>query len=73
MLDFKEIKDGTQFEIFIRELLIAYGLRTYWSGVGPDGGKDLLCIELQKAFLKTLKRGGWYLVNIMLEATILLG
>ena len=50
MLDFKEIKDGTQFEIFIRELLIAYGLRTYWSGVGPDDGKDLLCIELQKSF-----------------------
>lgn len=52
MLDFKEIKDGTQFEIFIRELLIAYGLRTYWSGVGPDDGKDLLCIELQKSFFK---------------------
>ncbi len=34
MLDFKEIKDGTQFEIFVRELLIAYGLRAYWSGVG---------------------------------------
>ena len=33
-------------------MLIAYGLRTYWSGVGPDDGKDLLCIELQKSFFK---------------------
>lgn len=37
MLDFKEITDGTQFEIFVREMLIAYGLRAFWSGVGPDG------------------------------------
>lgn len=52
MLDFKEITDGTQFEIFVREMLIAYGLRAFWSGVGPDGGKDLLCIEPQKSFFE---------------------
>ena len=56
MLDFKEIKDGTQFEIFIRELLIAYGLRAYWSGVGPDDGKDLLCIEPQKSFFENSEK-----------------
>lgn len=46
MLDFKELpKDGTDFELLIRELLFACGLRVYWSGKGPDGGRDLLCIE----------------------------
>ena len=50
MLDFKEITDGTQFEIFVREMLIAYGCEHSGSGVGPDGGKDLVCIEPQKAF-----------------------
>src|SRR5574344_548684 len=52
MLDFKEITDGTQFEIFIRELLIASGLRAYWSGVGPDDGRDLICIEPQNGFFE---------------------
>ena len=72
MLDFKEITDGTQFEIFVREMLIAYGLRAFWSGVGPDGGKDLLCIEPQKSFFEDLEKSGWYPVNTMLTAIILL-
>ncbi len=56
MLNFKEIKNGTQFEIFVRELLIAYGLRAYWSGVGPDDGKDLLCIAPQKSFFENSEK-----------------
>lgn len=46
MLDFKELStDGTQFELLVREVLFARGLDTTWSGVGADGGKDLICIE----------------------------
>lgn len=46
MLDFKELaKDGQDFELLLRELLFNEGLRVYWSGKGPDGGKDLICIE----------------------------
>ena len=46
MLDFKELpKDGIKFELLVREILFSQGFDTYWSGVGPDGGKDLLCIE----------------------------
>ena len=46
MLDFTELaKDGNDFELLIRELLYNKGLEVYWSGKGPDMGKDLLCIE----------------------------
>lgn len=46
MLDFKELAlDGLEFEQLIRELLFNKGLRIYWSGKGPDGGKDLICVE----------------------------
>ena len=53
-------------------MLIAYGLRAFWSGVGPDGGKDLLCIEPQKSFFEDSEKSGWYPVNTMLTAIILL-
>jgi hypothetical protein len=46
MLDFKELpQDGNDFELLIRELLFKMGFRVYWSGKGPDGGRDLLCVE----------------------------
>jgi Restriction endonuclease len=46
MLDFKELsKDGTSFEMLLREVLFAQGLDVASSGVGPDGGKDLICVE----------------------------
>ncbi|MGR5958458.1 restriction endonuclease [Enterobacter ludwigii] len=51
MLDFKELsKDGKEFELLIRELLFSKGFKVYWSGVGPDGGRDLVCIEEHKSF-----------------------
>jgi hypothetical protein len=51
MLDFTELnKDGKEFELLIRELLFSKGFKVYWSGVGPDGGRDLLCIEEHKSF-----------------------
>lgn len=52
MLDFKELpKDGRDFELLIREILFAKGYQVYWSGVGPDGGRDLLCVERRESFL----------------------
>lgn len=54
MIDFKELsKSGQEFELLIREILFAKGYDVYWSGVGPDGGKDLLCIEERKSFFET--------------------
>ena len=46
MLDFREIaEDGIDFELMIRELLFCLGYHVQWSGVGPDGGKDIICTE----------------------------
>ena len=46
MLDFSELPtDGVDFERLVREMLLAQGYRPYWTGKGPDGGRDLLCDE----------------------------
>lgn len=46
MLNFKELStSGDEFELLVRELLYKKGMKVYWSGKGPDGGKDLLCVE----------------------------
>lgn len=46
MLDFRELPvDGQAFEQLIREILFSKGLHVQWSGVGQDGGRDLLCRE----------------------------
>jgi hypothetical protein len=46
MLDFTELPvDGNLFEQLIREILLSKGFRVFWSGKGPDGGKDLLAFE----------------------------
>ncbi|OEZ83245.1 hypothetical protein JAB6_28190 [Janthinobacterium sp. HH104] len=57
MLDFKELnKDGKDFELLIRELLFSKGFSVYWSGVGPDGGRDLICIEERDSFFAPDKK-----------------
>ena len=57
MLNFKELdKKGDDFELLIRELLNNKGLEVYWSGKGPDGGKDLLCIERCQSSFKGFSR-----------------
>ena len=58
MLDFRELpKDGQDFELLTRELLFLMGLYPFWSGRGPDGGRDLLCDESQASiFLPSKKR-----------------
>lgn len=46
LLDFAEIpKDGTRFEQLVRELLLKEGLRPFWTGKGPDSGRDLIAVE----------------------------
>lgn len=53
MLDFKELSaDGNDFELLVREILFEKGLKVYWSGKGPDGGKDLICIEESKSIIQ---------------------
>lgn len=46
MLDFKELpSDGIKFEQLIRELCIRSEFEVHWTGVGPDGGRDLVVTE----------------------------
>ncbi|OQA02834.1 MAG: hypothetical protein BWY69_00815 [Planctomycetes bacterium ADurb.Bin401] len=46
MLDYRELpEDGIAFEQLVRELLICEGLDVHWTGVGPDGGRDLVVTE----------------------------
>lgn len=51
MLDFKELsKDGQDLELLVREILFRKGYSVHWSGKGPDGGRDLVCIEHRDSF-----------------------
>lgn len=46
MLDFKELGgSGRGLEQLVREVLLLMELHPQWSGVGPDGGRDLLFNE----------------------------
>lgn len=57
MIDFKELPaDGIKFEQLIRELLFRSGFEVHWTGVGPDGGQDLIFIETSKGHLAPFKR-----------------
>ena len=57
MIDFKELPtDGVKFEQLIREILVREGFDTHWTGVGPDGGRDLVIIEKFAGPLSTYNR-----------------
>lgn len=58
MLDFKELSnDGQGLELLVRELLFSMQYKVYWSGKGPDGGRDLICIEESPSiFMPTSKK-----------------
>jgi hypothetical protein len=57
MLDFKELPtDGIAFEQLIRELLIRSGFEVHWTGVGPDGGRDLVVTEKVSGQLAPFQR-----------------
>jgi hypothetical protein len=47
MIDFTELsQDGRDLEQLVRELAFVLNLNSHWTGVGPDGGKDLLLEEV---------------------------
>lgn len=57
MVDFKELPDdGIKFEQLIRELLVLEGYNTHWTGVGQDGGRDLVVVEKLTGDLSEYKR-----------------
>ncbi|RYJ44287.1 restriction endonuclease [Flavobacterium beibuense] len=58
MIDFSELPDdGIKFEQLIREILIREGYDTHWTGIGPDGGRDLIITEVLNGPLsKTTKK-----------------
>jgi hypothetical protein len=45
VLDFTEIATGEEFELLVRDMLMAMDYRVAWSGRGADQGKDLLVDE----------------------------
>lgn len=57
MIDFLELpKDGIKFEQFVRELLIRSDFDVHWTGVGPDGGRDLTFVEKVEGKLAPFER-----------------
>lgn len=57
MIEFRELEsDGIRFEQLIRELLIRSGFEVHWTGVGPDGGRDLVAIERANGSLAPFQR-----------------
>jgi len=57
MLDFTELpEDGIKFEQLIRELLVLEEFETHWTGVGLDGGRDLVITEKLVGELSEYKR-----------------
>jgi hypothetical protein len=57
MLNFRELPaDGVAFEQLIRELLLRSEFEVHWTGVGPDGGRDLVVTERAKGQLAPFQR-----------------
>lgn len=57
MLDFSELpKDGIKFEQLIRDLLTLENLDVRWTGVGPDGGRDMILYEKLKGPISSHQR-----------------
>lgn len=57
MLNFLELSEnGRDLELLAREMLFSLGHKVYWSGNGPDGGKDLLFIEEYKSIFSPAQR-----------------
>ena len=57
MINYKGLpKDGVLFEQLIRELFISINCETFWTGVGPDGGRDLIVTEELSGLLSKYQR-----------------
>ena len=62
MIDYKVLpQDGILFEQLIRELFECIGNESFWTGVGPDGGRDLIVKENLIGNLSRIERR--WLVN----------
>lgn len=48
--------DGTLFEQLVREMLLRSGFEVHWTGVGPDGGRDLVATEAVSGPLRPFNR-----------------
>lgn len=56
LIDFSEVKDGDQWELFARDFFVAQGLVVESTpSRGPDGGKDILVSEQQVGKIGTRK------------------
>lgn len=52
LVDFSELsRDGAGLEGLARLLGLSLGLEVEWTGIGPDGGKDLIFKDLEKGHL----------------------
>jgi len=57
MIDFKELPvDGVRFEQLIREIFLRSDFTVHWTGVGTDGGRDLVVTESAKGPLAPFER-----------------
>ncbi|WP_191602516.1 restriction endonuclease [Marinomonas algicola] len=57
MLDFNELSTNRQnLEQLTRELLFSMGYQVYWNGRGPDGGRDLICIDAHNSRFRDTSR-----------------
>lgn len=57
MIDFRELpKDGVLFEQLIREIFLRNEFETHWTGVGADGGRDLIVTEILEGKLSKIER-----------------
>jgi restriction endonuclease len=57
MIDFTELPaDGVKFEQLVREILVRSEFDVHWTGVGPDGGRDLVAIETAQGQLAPFER-----------------
>ncbi|MNB99404.1 hypothetical protein D3C75_466830 [compost metagenome] len=47
MLDFSELpRNGVLFEQLLREILVREGFEVHWTGVGIDGGRDIIFLNM---------------------------
>lgn len=57
MIDFKELAtDGRAFELLIREMLLISDLHPFWTGSGPDQGRDIIATEKLSGVIRDSER-----------------
>lgn len=57
MIDYTELPDdGILFEQLVRDLFLREGYDAHWTGVGADGGRDLLVTEILEGPISKYER-----------------